>query len=181
MASLQDCLRIPKINSQFIKRNSALMELNNAVANVKQLNKATPKVRQFLVMEKEIDGLMSRLKSENAIFTQALLSQNPDINSDSNFNSDQVSIRSKCFSSMEAVDDYRGLLEEKNLIRSATQDQDLMNQQQSVNDLLAKLSANLEVLTTIGKAQVEASKKQTDALVASKGPETKQPDFFTCR
>ena len=52
-----------------------------------------------------------------------------------------------------------------------------MNQQQSVNDLLAKLSENLEILTNIGKAQIEASKKQTDALVVSKGPETKQPEF----
>ena len=106
MASFQDCLRIPKINSQFIKRNSVLMELNNAVANMKQLNKETPKVRQFLVME-EIDGLMSRLKSENVIFTQALLSQNPDINSDSNFSSDLLLSRIECIMAASGIETPR--------------------------------------------------------------------------
>ena len=118
MASFQECLKNSKINASFIKRNSLVMELTSAVSNVKLLSKEAPKVRQFLTLEKEVDGLMSRLKTENALFTQLLMSQNPDISTESQFTSDQTSIRSHCFTSLQVVDDYRGILEDKKLVRS---------------------------------------------------------------
>ena len=153
MASFQECLKNSKINASYIKRNSLVMELNSAVSNVKLLSKETPKVRQFLALEKEVDGLMSRLKTENALFTQLLMSQNPDISTEGQFTSDQTSIRSHCFTSLQVVDDYRGLLEDKKLVKSAIEEQDATIHQQGVTDLLAKLSENLKTLTDIGKNQ----------------------------
>ena len=176
MASFTECLTIGKIQTQYVKRNATLLDFNNTVENVKRLSTTEPKARQFLSLEKEVVSLSAKLKAENALFVQLLLVQNENIASDSKFGADQLSVNTQCFESLSVTDDYRGILEDKKLIKSATDTQESV-QNLSLNSVLEKLTENVEKLTAIGKQHSEASKRQADALVIARGPKVKQPEF----
>ena len=177
MSTFNECLAHQKINAAYIRRNAAVMDLNSVVSQVKSLDKDNPKPRIFLQHEKELESLALKVKTENNMMVQLMLSAQPDISSDSTFTSDQSGIRASTLSSINVVDEYRTILETKGLVPSLAQTQNQDATSGEFSDMLKQLGKNLTMLTEIGKSQTEMSKKQVEAINASKGPKPVQPTF----
>jgi hypothetical protein len=79
------------------------------------------------------------------------------------------------------LDDYRSLLEAKQLVPTIAEQQAAANAaalpSSDVASLIHHLTKNLSTLTEIGKNQAESSKKHVDAITISKGPKPLQPQF----
>ena len=181
MASFADCLSHSKINAAYIKRNAVIMDMNSTVSFINQLNRDNPKTRQFLTFEKEAETLLIKVKHENNLFIQLLLSAAPDISSDVSFTQDQNSFRSTTLACINSLDDFRTLLELKNLVPTITEQQATATAAATtsadVASLIQHLSKNLTTLTDLGKKQAVTSKQHVEALASSKGPKPTQPHF----
>ena len=179
MASFGDCLSNSKVNQAYIRRNAFCMDLNSAISNVCQLDRESPKLRQFITLEKEAESLLGKVKTENNMMVQLMMQVAPDISSDGGFTQDQTSIRGSCLQCITKLDEYRTLLEQKNLIPSLDEQQAAAAAGRStdVTNMLNQLSKNLASLTEIGKGQSETSKRHVDLLAISKGPKPVQPTF----
>ena len=181
MASFADCLSHSKINAAYIKRNAVVMDMNSTVGFINQLNRDNPKTRQFLTFEKEAETLLIKVKHENNLFIQLLLSAAPDISSDVSFTQDQNSFRSTTLACINSLDDFRTLLESKNLVPTITEQQATATAAATtsadVASLIQHLSKNLTTLTDLGKKQALTSKQHVEALASSKGPKPTQPHF----
>ena len=123
MSTFNDCLAHQKANAVYIRRNAACLDLQNAVSQVSQLDRENPKVRLFVNYEKEIDVIIQKIKTENNMMIQLMLSAQSNIAADQTFNSDQEVIRSGTLAALNALDEYRTLLESKGLVQTLQQQQ----------------------------------------------------------
>ena len=181
MSAFADSLGHAKINAAHIRRNAVLLDLNSALRSIRQLDKENPKVRIFLNLEKEVESLLSKVKSENNMMVQLMLSASSDVSSDSNFTTDQSSVNSATLVAIQTVDDFRTILEEKGLVPTLQEEQAAATAGGAVSgdfsDVMKQLSKNLLTLTEIGKQQADSGKKQAEALQSAKGPKPVQPIF----
>ena len=172
-----DCVKIPKIHAVFIRRNAAVMNLHSSISNIGQLDKTEPKLRQFLALEKEAELQLEAVKKENTLLIQLMMSQIETVSSDAAFTADQTSIRSASLNAINAIDEYRTLLEDKGLVQTLAQQQQAVAPSAEMTDLLRQLLKTQSVLTDIGKSQADSTKRQVEAIAASKGPKPLQPLF----
>ena len=93
MSSYKSCLEAKSIKAALIKRNVSVMELSNAVGKIKLLSTSNPNLRQFALIDKELEANLEQLKSDNHLFVQHILHANATLSSDSEFMKDQESIR----------------------------------------------------------------------------------------
>ena len=172
-----DCVKIPKIHAVFIRRNAAVMNLHSSISNIGQLDKTEPKLRQFLALEKEAELQLEAVKKENTLLIQLMMSQIDTVSSDAAFTADQTSIRSASLNAINAIGEYRTLLEYKGLVQTLAQQQQAVAPSAEMTDLLRQLLKTQSVLTDIGKSQADSTKRQVEAIAASKGPKPLQPLF----
>ena len=208
MSTYKSCLEVKTIKAALIKKNASVMELNNSVGKIKLLSTTNPNLRQFTLVDKELETNLEQLKTDNHLFVQHILHASATLSTDSEFMRDQESIRATQFAALSEKSDFLEILENKNLIPKiadqvtstaaaaptpeiATLLKELAEDRKAqAEDRKANAASQKLLLTELSKAQAEDRKDQKSLLTelsnnqaaatkAATGPKPSQPFFHS--
>ena len=115
MSEFRSLLAIENINDVFARREAAKVEGTNKVNKLKLLDTFKPNLRQFTVLDRELESNLKGLRDDNHVFILSLLHESPTITSDSEFGKDQGVVWSIQFEALKEKDNYQQLLEKSSL------------------------------------------------------------------
>ena len=78
MSLWTDCLKNSSIKVAYIKRNAAIIELNDAAEKFKKLDANSPNIRQYVNINKDFEAAELALKTENSTFIHHILHASQD-------------------------------------------------------------------------------------------------------
>ena len=165
--TFDDLIKVKEIAKAFAKTNASLLMLQEHVAMLNNLNKDSPNLRRFSLLEKEADTEMVTLKGANMALAELLLKGNQEIKSDESFKRNQTEYRDTVFKCVDAIEDYRKILLDKGLTAST---EDTKPDSGNINELSTTLAQML-------KNQNESTAKLLKNSSGS-GPKPTQPFFY---
>ena len=112
MSLWTDCLKNSSIKAAYIKRNAAIIELNDAAEKFKKLDANNPNIRQYVNINKDFEAAELTLKTENRTFVHHILHASQDFSQNADFKKDQESVKSSQFEAVNLKDIYQLKLEE---------------------------------------------------------------------
>ena len=104
MSEFKSLLAIENINDVFVRREAAKVEVTNTVNKLKSLDTSNPNLRQFTVLDKELESNLKGLRDDNHVFILSLLHESPAITQDSEFGKDQGVVWSIQFEALKEKD-----------------------------------------------------------------------------
>ena len=117
MSEFSSLLAIENINDVFVRREAAKVEVTNTVNKLKSLDTSKPNLRQFTVLDQELESSMKGLRDDNHALIESLLHESPAITSDSEFGKDQGMVWSIQFEALKEKDKYQQILEKASLLQ----------------------------------------------------------------
>ena len=201
MSTYKNCLEVKTIKAAHIKRNASVMELSNSVGKIKSLSKTNPNLRQFTLIDKELEANLEQLKTDNHLFVQHILHASATLSSDSEFMKDQESIRATQFTALSAKSEYLEILESHNLIPKLADQVTSTAATAPAPEIAVLLKAQADLLKAQAESQTklltdqaeerkanaaaqkllltELSNNQAAATKAATGPKPSQPFFHS--
>ena len=117
MSEFKSLLSIENLNDVYVRREAAKVEVTNTVNKLKSLDILKPNLRQFTVLDKELEYNLKGLRDDNHVFILSLLHESPAITQDSEFGKDQGVVWSIQFEALKEKDNYQQLLEKSSLFQ----------------------------------------------------------------
>ncbi|CAL4142979.1 unnamed protein product, partial [Meganyctiphanes norvegica] len=166
--TFDDLIKVKDIAKAFANRNVSLQMLKEQIAMLNDLDKDSPNLRRFSLMEKDADTEMVTLKGANLALAGLLLKSNPAIISDESYKRNQTEYRDTLFECVDAIEDYRKILLEKGIIAGT---EDTKPDSGNINDMTNTLAQILKIQNESSlksqKCQEEMLKIQNESSVKS--------------
>ena len=110
MATFSDLIQSGKIKAAYLKKQTAVADIDRNVQLVKDLDEDSPSVRVFTRIDNSASESLQKLKDALCDLDLLLYEVNPEIKSDEEYIADQKQVRESQFCLFQAIDGYSDIL-----------------------------------------------------------------------
>ena len=155
MATFSDLIQSGKIKAAYLKKQTAVTDINRNVQLVNDLDKDSPNIRVFTRIDNSASESLQKLKDALCDLDFLLHEANPEIETDEEYIADQKHVRDSQFGLFQVIDDYSDTLNNAGI-------------KYPPEVIPAKAPADLaDVLAQLAQSQAQLVKCQTDATTAT--------------
>ena len=162
MASFNELIKSGKIKTVFLKKQTALSDINRNVQLVNDLDTESPSIRVFTRIDQSASESLQKLKDVLGELDLLLHEANTDIESDEDYIADQKQVRESQFCLFEVIDKFSDVLNDAGIKYPPE-----VSPAHAPSDLADVLAQLVKCQTDNAKATTDNAKATSDQLAAN--------------